>query len=230
MVSSLVQQGRGLELYDGLSTALLRQVMYGGSRLGLFFIFEDMLNHYGENKQLEVNFGHRVLAGLGAGAVASFIGCPAEVALIRMQADRLKPLDKRANYRSVFDALMRMARSGGILTFWTGAWPTIIRAMSTYLGQLAFFSEAKHRLKRHASMSDQARTTVASGIGGPMGAVLSSPLDLVKTRLENQPHESGVVRQYHGLMDCAVKVARTEGLLGFYKGFGPYLCRMAPHS
>jgi solute carrier family 25 oxoglutarate transporter 11 len=32
------------------------------------------------------------------------------------------------------------------------------------------------------------------------------------------------------MFDCAVKVSREEGVLRFYRGFGTYFARIAPHS
>lgn len=35
---------------------------------------------------------------------------------------------------------------------------------------------------------------------------------------------------YNGLVDCAWKISKTEGLLAFYKGFAPSYLRQGPHS
>ena len=75
------------------------------------------------------------------------IGNPADLALIRMQSDGLKAIGERANYKSVFDALGRISGQEGIGALWAGAAPTVARAMALNFGQLAFFSEAKVRLK-----------------------------------------------------------------------------------
>lgn len=37
-------------------------------------------------------------------------------------------------------------------------------------------------------------------------------------------------RFYTGFLDCLVKVSRTEGVLGLYKGMGPVFMRLAPHT
>lgn len=62
------------------------------------------------------------------------------------------------------------------------------------------------------------------GIAGATGATLVYPIDLVKTRMQNQ--RSSVVgepQMYKNSMDCVSKVFRNEGLLGFYSGLGPQL-------
>lgn len=48
--------------------------------------------------------------------------------------------------------------------------------------------------------------------------VLTMPLDVAKTRLMTQ---SGTRRQYKGLLDCLLTVAKDEGLLALFMGLGP---------
>ena len=47
-------------------------------------------------------------------ATGAFVGTPAEVALIRMTSDGNLPVDQRRNYKSVFDALIRITREEGL--------------------------------------------------------------------------------------------------------------------
>jgi solute carrier family 25 oxoglutarate transporter 11 len=35
---------------------------------------------------------------------------------------------------------------------------------------------------------------------------------------------------YSGVVDCAVKIVKTEGPLGFFNGFTAYYGRCAPHA
>lgn len=62
------------------------------------------------------------------------------------------------------------------------------------------------------------------GIAGAVGATMVYPIDLVKTRMQNQ--RSSVVgepQMYKNSLDCVSKVFRNEGFLGFYSGLGPQL-------
>lgn len=146
-----------------------------------------------------------------------------------MQSDGMKPKAERANYRSVFDALIRVSRAEGIRGLWSGSYPTIIRAMSTNFGQLAFFSESKSLMQKHTQLSFQSQSLIASSIAGFFAAVFSLPFDLVKTRLQRGA-KKGAAPEYKGMVDCALQVLRREGPLAFYTGFGPYFLRIAPHS
>lgn len=224
VIRGMLKEGRVVDFYSGLSAALARQIVYGTGRLGLFVTFEDMLKSRAARNKTEYTFIQRAAASISAGGLAAAIGNPTEVALIRMQSDGMLPRDQRKNFRSVIDALVRISKTEGIGALWGGCSPTVIRAMSTNFGQLAFFSESKHQLKAHTKMSDRARSLTASAIGGFCAAFFSMPFDTVKSRLQSSQSK------YRGMIDCFVSIARNEGLIRFYRGFPAYFSRMAPHS
>ncbi|KAJ0416299.1 2-oxoglutarate/malate carrier protein [Aspergillus carlsbadensis] len=226
----IVARGRFVDLYEGLSAGLLRQVMYGTSRLGFFGTFENGMKRHASRQGRSYTFFDRAAAGIAAGALGALIGNPAEVALIRMQSDGMRPREQRARYRSVVDAVVRIVRSEGVRTLWSGTTPTVVRAMSTNFGQLTFFSEAKHQLAKRTSFSQRSQTIVASGIAGTAAAMLSLPFDFTKTRLQRQTRLADGSAPYKGMRDCFVQVARAEGVRAFYTGFGPYYLRIAPHA
>lgn len=230
VAKEIVAKGRFFDLYEGISAGILRQVVYGTARLGLFFSFEDALKIRAEKNNTAYGFGQRALASLSAGGLGALIGNPVEVALIRMQSDGLKPVAERARYRSVFDALGRIIKSEGVTALWSGSYPTVIRAMATNFGQLAFFSETKHQLEKRTNVSGKPRSAIAAAVAGFFASLFSLPFDLVKTRLQRQTKASDGSLPYRGVMDCIVKVTRDEGLLRFYRGFGTYCLRIAPHS
>lgn len=69
------------------------------------------------------------------------------------------------------------------------------------------------------------------GIAGSVGATLVYPIDLVKTRMQNQ--RSSVVGEplmYKNSIDCVKKVFKNEGFKGFYSGLGPQLLGVAPEK
>ena len=227
----IIASGKALDLYTGLSAGLLRQAVYTTARLGFFDTFIKKLNARAEAADRKVTFAERAAAGLSAGGIAAMIGNPADLALVRMQSDGLKPPEARANYRSVFDALVRIPRTEGLAALWSGALPTVIRAMALNMGQLTFFAESKTQLKQHTSLSPQSQTFAASAIAGFFASFLSLPFDFVKTRLQKQQKDPKTGQlPYRGVLDCARKVVSEEGWLRFYRGFGTYYVRIAPHA
>ncbi|PHH51051.1 putative mitochondrial 2-oxoglutarate/malate carrier protein [Ceratocystis fimbriata CBS 114723] len=227
---NIVTSGRVLDLYTGLSAGLLRQAVYTTARIGLFDTFMRSLEARAKEKGQKIGFSERATAGLLAGGFAAMLGNPADLALIRMQSDGLKPIAERQNYKSVVDALSSIARNEGIVRLWAGATPTVVRAMALNFGQLAFFSESKARLQQHTNWSPRTQTLAASATAGFFASFFSLPFDFVKTRLQKQQPGPNGKLPYRGMLDCFAQVARREGLLRFYRGFGTYYVRIAPHA
>ncbi|KAI5107193.1 calcium-binding mitochondrial carrier protein Aralar1 [Silurus meridionalis] len=75
------------------------------------------------------------------------------------------------------------------------------------------------------------RFTLGS-IAGATGATAVYPIDLVKTRMQNQRSSGSFVGElmYKNSFDCAKKVLRYEGLFGFYRGLLPQLIGVAPEK
>ncbi|KAJ7293054.1 mitochondrial carrier domain-containing protein [Mycena rebaudengoi] len=69
---------------------------------------------------------------------------------------------------------------------------------------------------------------VQGGIAGGIGATLVYPIDM--GQMQNQ--RSSVVGQllYKNSLDCAKKILRNEGFVGFYRGLGPQLIGVAPEK
>lgn len=70
---------------------------------------------------------------------------------------------------------------------------------------------------------------VNGAIAGVVGVACTFPLDLCKTRLQDQRH-LGAQKHYKNLADCLWKVARAEGVRGLYKGIGVNLLLINPEK
>jgi solute carrier family 25 (mitochondrial aspartate/glutamate transporter), member 12/13 len=67
-------------------------------------------------------------------------------------------------------------------------------------------------------------------IAGAFGAFMVYPIDLVKTRMQNQRGNRPGDRLYNNSIDCARKVIRNEGFRGLYSGVLPQLVGVAPEK
>jgi solute carrier family 25 (mitochondrial aspartate/glutamate transporter), member 12/13 len=67
-------------------------------------------------------------------------------------------------------------------------------------------------------------------IAGAFGAFMVYPIDLVKTRMQNQRTSRVGERLYNNSIDCARKVIRNEGFRGLYSGVLPQLVGVAPEK
>ncbi|KAJ5655685.1 hypothetical protein N7507_007635 [Penicillium longicatenatum] len=80
------------------------------------------------------------------------------------------------------------------------------------------------------SMLESAHHFALGSIAGAFGAFMVYPIDLVKTRLQNQRSTRPGERLYNNSIDCAKKVIRNEGFTGLYSGVIPQLIGVAPEK
>ncbi|KAF5838254.1 mitochondrial substrate carrier [Dunaliella salina] len=229
-VASNIAKTEGFgSMYKGLSAGLLRQATYTTARMGLFSQFSSTLKtmNKGENLPLWQKAG----AGLAAGGLGALVGTPADLTLLRMQADNTMPVEQRRNYKGVGDAFVRIVREDGVGGLFRGAGPTIVRAMALNMGMLASNEQAKEMIQAAGGYEKghPIPTLGGSFVAGFFASACSLPFDYVKTQLQKmKPDAEGKV-PYAGFADCAAKTLKNHGPLQFYSGFSTYVVRIAPH-
>jgi len=67
-------------------------------------------------------------------------------------------------------------------------------------------------------------------IAGGIGAAAVYPIDLVKTRMQNQRIGVDGKRLYNNSLDCFRKTIASEGVLGLYRGLLPQMIGVAPEK
>lgn len=71
---------------------------------------------------------------------------------------------------------------------------------------------------------------VNGGIAGIIGVSCVFPLDLVKTRLQNQQIGPNGERLYSSMLDCFKKTYKAEGYFGMYRGSGVNILLITPEK
>ncbi len=65
-----------------------------------------------------------------------------------MHDESTLPEAERRNYKNVFDAFKRIVSEEGVTSLWSGAGPTIMRAMALNVAMLVTYDEVKERLTK----------------------------------------------------------------------------------
>ncbi|CAK1587247.1 unnamed protein product [Parnassius mnemosyne] len=207
-------------LYTGLSAGLLRQATYTTTRLG---VYNWLFDAYKErNAGAAPNFAIKTLLGVTAGSIGAFVGTPAEVALIRMTADGRLPVEQRRNYKNVVDALLRIVKEEGVFKLWRGATPTVARAMVVNAAQLSTYSQARELFVGYVP-DGVVLHFCASMVSGLITTLVSMPVDIIKTRIQN-------AAKGQSQMEVVTNLLRNEGVFALWKGFLPYYARLGPHT
>ncbi|CAF3941083.1 unnamed protein product [Rotaria sordida] len=226
--SRAIHRSGGLSgIYAGLSAGLFRTATYTTARLGIYqVLLERFRQPHGRPPRFFVN----LLLGVASGGLGSFIGTPAEVALIRMTLDERLPMTERRNYAHIFNALVRITREEGVLKLWRGGVPTITRAMIANAAQMPTYSQAKQALTSTGLMQQGFPLhAVASLIAAFVTTAFSLPVDIIKTRYQNMKVIQGKP-EYTGIFNIFQRILRQEGVFSFWKGFTPYFSRIGPHT
>ncbi|KAH8346834.1 hypothetical protein KR059_000475, partial [Drosophila kikkawai] len=71
---------------------------------------------------------------------------------------------------------------------------------------------------------------INGGIAGVIGVTCVYPLDLVKTRLQNQPIGPNGERMYKSIADCFRKTIASEGFFGMYRGSAINILLITPEK
>lgn len=80
-------------------------------------------------------------------------------------------------------------------------------------------------------LASWAKNFLVGAVAGSIGATAVYPIDLCKTRLQNERGVSLVERRYRGFWDCFWKVLTKEGgPVGLYRGLLPQLVGVAPEK
>ncbi|KAL9152347.1 hypothetical protein ABFS82_11G116400 [Erythranthe guttata] len=224
----IVQQDGFAGLFSGVSATVLRQTLYSTTRMGLYDILKTKWSDPNTNN---MPLTRKIVAGLIAGGIGAAVGNPADVAMVRMQADGRLPAAQRRNYKSVVDAISQMSKGEGVASLWRGSSLTVNRAMVVTASQLASYDQIKETILDKGLMKDGLGTHVtASFAAGFVASVASNPVDVIKTRVMNMKVEPGVAPPYAGAIDCALKTIRAEGPMALYKGFIPTISRQGPFT
>jgi len=229
-VIGVVNQEGVFRLWRGVQPAVYRHLIYSSIRIVAYEQFREFLG-----RSIDGSFPvwKAALSGAMAGAVGQFFASPMDLVKVRMQMEYHGIRKGSApRYKSVPHALRKAFECGGLRSLWAGWVPSVQRAALVNLGNLATYDIAKQKLLKSTSLKDNwVCHTCASAMSGFMAAVLSTPADVVKTRVMNQArHKNGCGLRYRSSVECLIKTVHQEGLHSLYKGFIPIWTRIAPWS
>ncbi|KAI4500743.1 hypothetical protein M0802_003954 [Mischocyttarus mexicanus] len=134
------------------------------------------------------------LAGGVSAAISKTAVAPIErVKLILQVQHTSKQISPEKRYKGILDVFMRVPKETGFLSLWRGVPKEAF--WRNFIGNLA-----------------------AGGAAGATSLSFVYPLDFARTRLAADVGK-GAEREFSGMGDCLVKVFKTDGLFGLYRGF-----------
>ncbi|GMF09767.1 unnamed protein product [Phytophthora lilii] len=212
----------------GWQASLLREFIYSGIRFGMYDVvketFEDKVFHVSDDERATSPLYIKLLAGATTGGIGSALVNPMDLVKVRMQADRTG-----ARYHNNFTFACRQIyqQEGLVEGFYRGVAATTFRAMALTAAQLPSYDHMKHTLLTQTSLEEGVTVhMISSMFAGLMAATASSPMDVMKTQIQNEAKSGGS----NVLGRAFMQVLRTEGVRGFFKGWLPNWLRLGPHT
>jgi solute carrier family 25 2-oxodicarboxylate transporter 21 len=165
-----------------------------------------------------------ILTGATAGATESFVVVPFELVKIRLQ-DRAQS----HKYNGMIDCVTKIVKQEGPLTLYQGLESTMWRHILWNAGYFGCIFQVRALLPSATTKKSQITNDLISGaVGGTVGTILNTPMDVVKSRIQNSPKVPGQLPKYNWAWTSLPIVAREEGFAALYKGFLPKVLRLGP--
>ncbi|CAG8942472.1 unnamed protein product [Penicillium salamii] len=220
----IVKNEGASRLYRGISAPILMEAPKRATKFaandswGAFY-----RNLFGAEKQTQ---GLATLTGATAGATEAFVVVPFELVKIRLQ-------DKAQahKYNGMFDVVKKIVAAEGPLAMYNGLESTMWRHVLWNAGYFGCIFQVRAQLPTPEPGNKNQQTCndlIAGTIGGITGTVLNTPMDVVKSRIQNTSKVAGQAPKYNWAWPALGTVMKEEGFSALYKGFTPKVLRLGP--
>ncbi|MES1909681.1 MAG: hypothetical protein MHM6MM_002382 [Cercozoa sp. M6MM] len=150
-----------------------------------------------------------VVAAVAGDLVACSVRVPFEVVKQQMQVGL---------HTDTRTAVLSIMRAQGPRGFFAGLGSTVVREIPFDVIEFSLWEAAKRQWFAHYQESALPYQSALMGaVSGGIAAAVTTPLDVVKTRLMTQ----GTKQHYSGVLDCLSSVYRKEGAKALFAGLVP---------
>merc|ERR1711935_412814 len=217
-ISGVMESGGVTSFWKGLPFAYGRELSYTSVKLGAYAPVRNVITGGDPNAPFYLKF----LAGSITGGVGSIIGNPFDVlkTLAQTNKDASAPLSAMVT---------KMHKDQGVAGFYRGVEANILRSCVLNATKMGVYDLSKGYVTEITGWSRKdVRTAFSSSfIAGFFMTCTVSPFDRIRTNLMSQPTDKKI---YNGLVDCAVKTVKRDGVASLWRGFVPIWARFAPQA
>jgi len=224
IIRASIQEFGLKSLYAGLTASLMRQMSYSLVRLGSYETVKGYINKDGAP-----SVPKSLLAASLAGALGGVAGNPADVVLVRMTSDLVRPPEQRYGYGNGIRGLFSIIREEGVKGLSRGIGTNVTRAILMNASQVGSYDFFKTwllanpvPLTDHQMREGLFLHVVASTLAGTVATTVCSPADVVRSRVMASTDK--------GPLEVIIGSVRQEGVRFLFKGWTPAFVRLAPNT
>lgn len=214
-LKTIIKDQGAPRLFKGLAPAILRQCVFSGIKLSLYEPIRNALCK-DEAEMKNTPLIKQIISGIIGGGIACYFASPFDLVKIRMQ-----DANKSKAYKGTFDCFGQIyAKEGGIKGYFNGVWPNVGRNAVMNAAELSAFDTTRQLVLNHTNLPDHPALYLLYGTSaGVVGSLVAQPVDLVKTRVMNNPEI------YKNALVCIKLTIQKDGPLSFYNGIKPFMVR-----
>lgn len=214
------REGGVWALYRGNLAAILLWMGYSACQFSVYHRVKECLPEREPYRSF--------VSGAVAGSVALLATYPLDVCRTNMVAhgilskhlafpslydpQTLPPVTQKP--QSLSDCARALYRTRGLSGFYAGVTPALVQIIP-YMGINFALYETLSKDQTSVGLA-----AYAGSVSGAVSKMIVYPLDTVKRRLQAQAFYDSAIH-YNGMWNCFIRVAREEGLSGFYRGIVP---------
>jgi solute carrier family 25 (adenine nucleotide translocator) protein 4/5/6/31 len=166
------------------------------------------------------------LTGGVSAAISKTAVAPIErVKLLLQVQDASKHIAPEQRYKGIIDCFVRVPKEQGFWSLWRGNLANVIRYFPTQALNFAFKDTYKNMFLKGVDKNKDfwkffMGNLASGGAAGATSLVFVYPLDFARTRLAADiGSKTAGNREFNGLVDCLVKILKSDGPIGLYRGF-----------
>jgi len=225
VIQASISQSGFRSLYAGLSASLMRQMSYSMVRLGAYEEMKSYLSKEGPPSNINL-----LLAAIITGGLGGIAGNPADIILVRMTSDLIRPPEKRYGYRNAVVGVINLIREEKFRGLTRGIGPNTVRAMLLNASQVGSYEFIKKTfLARPIPLIDYQfhdnlfLHLVSSSLASIFATTVCSPADVLRSRIMASSGNTTATQ-------ILSQSFREEGIRFLFKGWTPAFIRMGPNT
>jgi solute carrier family 25 folate transporter 32 len=166
----------------------------------------------------------RALAGAAAGAVASCVCSPLDVAKTRIQMRGVFATSNvaAARFTTISSSLRLIYAEEGGRGLYRGLSATLSTVPLFYFAFFPVYERAKARISSTAALNERGVNVLAAILAGGLADSLTNPLWVIRTRMQTSYMHNPAAPNLN-VLQMGRTILRSEGAAAFYKGFGASL-------